>query len=527
MKRACIYFSLAVLGALLFASCKKEVFTGKREARGVWMSRYEYTGGSLQKDPEAAKAYIRSVFEKARNAKFNMIFFQVRGNGTSFYDSSFEPWAAELTGVLGKDPGWDPLAFAIGEAHRLGLELHAWINTFPIWRGKIPPIETIPRQPFLAHPEWVVCNSEGKPMTIEAPKDGYTWASPGIPAVRRYILDVVMDIVTKYDVDGIHFDYIRYPEEASSKGYSHDSISVARFESAGGNPYKLAWDHWQREQINELVFDAYNAITAAKPWVKVSAAVVGKYIGEGWSSYSAVYQDPRAWMEPGKIDFLVPMVYWERSHPTHPFDLLITQWQDRVAYNRYILPGLSTGLIAKVGWEELSAEIQDVRQKRLPGVVFFSAGGLDQMWGTLGVDEFPYWSLVPTMVWKDSIPPPAPTGLVAESSQDGIRLIWDAPGVNEPLSYVIYRSHGQQISVEDVSSIVSVTGRGDTSFVDARPGEGSWQYAVTAVDRLGNESPLSVTASIRVPVIAAGARAADGERRIPLHLARGELIWPN
>jgi uncharacterized lipoprotein YddW (UPF0748 family) len=527
MKRACVHFSLAVFVLLSLASCRKEVFTGKREARGVWMSRFEYTSAALQKDPEAAKAYIRSVFEKARKAKFNMVFFQVRGNGTSFYNSSLEPWAAELTGVLGKDPGWDPLEFAIGEAHRLGLELHAWINTYPIWRGGTSPIETTPRQPFLAHPEWVVCDSEGKPMTLDAPKDSYIWASPGIPAVRRHILDVVMDIVTKYDVDGIHFDYIRYPEESPTKGYSHDSISVSRFESAEGNPYKLAWDHWQREQINELVYDAYNAITAAKPWVKVSAAVIGKYKGSGWNSYSVVYQDPRAWMELGKIDFIVPMVYWERSHPTHPFDPLIAQWQDRVAYSRYVLPGLSTGLIAKAGWNELSAEIEDVRQKGLPGVVFFSAGGLDQIWSTLGIDEFPYWSLVPSMAWKDSVSPPAPEGLAAQASQGGIMLTWSVPTISEPLSYVIYRSPEQQISVEDVTSIVSITGRGVTSFVDAEPREGQWYYAVTALDRLGNESPPSAAAFIRVPAIAARAGTMNEEHRQTARLARGEHPWPN
>jgi uncharacterized lipoprotein YddW (UPF0748 family) len=483
MKRACIYSSLPLLVVLLLASCRKEVFTGKREARGVWMSRFEYTGTVLQKDPEAAKAYIRSVFEKARKAKFNMVFFQVRGNATSFYNSSFEPWAAELTGVLGKDPGWDPLQFAIGEAHRLGLELHAWINTFPIWRGETLPVETTPLQPLLAHPEWVVCDEDGKPMTMDAPKEGYIWASPGIPAVRQHILDVVMDIVSKYDVDGVHFDYIRYPEESPSKGYSHDSISVARFNSAWGNPFKLAWEHWQREQINEFVFDAYNAIIAAKPWVKVSAAVVGKYMGSGWNSYSVVYQDPRAWMELGKIDFIVPMVYWERSHPTHPFDPLIAQWQDRVAYDRYILPGLSTGLIAKAGWEELSAEIQDIRQKGLPGVVFFSAGGLDQ--------------------------------------------IWDPPPEREPLCYVIYRSHGQRMSIEDVSSIVSITGRDVTSFVDAKAPEGEWYYAVTAVDRLGNESALSAPVPIRVPTMAARAGTPNGESRQSLRLARRERVWQN
>ena len=207
MRRAGTYLSLAVLSILTLASCRKEVFTGKREARGVWMSRFEYTSGLLKNDPEAAKTYIRSVFEKARSAKFNMVFFQVRGNATSFYNSSLEPWASELSGTLGKDPGWDPLQFAIGEAHRLGLELHAWINTFPIWRGGVPPVETNPRQVLLEHPDWVVCDEEGKPMTEDPPKEGYIWASPGIPAVRQHILDVVKDIVARYD-RGIIIGYL-------------------------------------------------------------------------------------------------------------------------------------------------------------------------------------------------------------------------------------------------------------------------------------------------------------------------------
>ncbi len=482
--------SLVALVAILLScsGCGKEVFTGKREARGVWMSRFEYTNDSSRANPEAGKQRIRDVFEQARRAKFNMIIFQVRGNGDAFYRSAYEPWSQLLTGTLGQDPGWDPLQFAVEEAHRLGLELHAWVNTFPIWRGKTPPPESTPRSIYLEHPEWLVCDSAGTPMRLS---DGYVNISPGVPAARQHVLNVATDIAQKYDVDGIHFDYIRYPEESTNRGYSHDSISVARFNSIDGNPKKLAWDHWQREQVNQFVADAYNTITQLKPWVKMSASVIGKYRGTGWTAYSAVYQDPRAWMELGKIDFIVPMVYWQREHPTHPFVPLVTEWQDRVAYDRQVFPGLSAGLQQRFGWKEIAAEVAEVRKKGLPGVVFFSAAGLRRAWETLGVDEFPYWSNVPRLKWKDSIPPPPPVNVQATMQGNQVMVQWQAPTPDEPLIYNVYRSATPQFSVDDVHSIVFISGRNVTQFVDPSHLKESSFYAVSALDRMGNESELS------------------------------------
>ena len=481
---------LIILSFCLVIGCGREVVTGKREARGVWMSRYEYA----DKDSNIAKTKIQSTFEKARAAKFNMVFFQIRGNGDAFYKSHIEPWSEMLSDTLGKDPGWDPLAFAIDQAHRLGLELHCWINTFPIWHGTKLPQETNPKQPYLAHPEWIVCDKDGKSMTVSPGSGEYIWASPGIPAVRNHIISVVMDIIDNYDIDGIHFDYIRYPEGSTAKGYSHDSISVARFNSAEANPYKLAWDNWQREQINQFIFDAYNSITARKPWVKMSAAVVGKYMGSGWTSYYAVYQDPRRWMEVGKIDFIVPMVYWERSHPTHPFIPLITEWHDQVAFERQVLPGIAASLITKSGYNEIAEQIQETRNKGLPGVVFFSASGLEKAWEILGVSEFPYWSLVPRMPWKDSTTPPAPSKLSAISKPDGVELRWMIDSTGNSLSFIVYRSNKPEIDQDDAYNIVTVTGRNVTTFTDTHV---LWKnfskvyYAVSAVDRLGNESSLS------------------------------------
>ncbi len=487
---------VAMLVALILlpTGCDKQVFTGKREARGVWMSRFEYTGDTVAFSPEESQRRIREVFEQARRAKFNMVIFQVRGNGDAFYKSAHEPWSQRLTATLGQDPGWDPLLFASDEAHRLGLELHAWINTFPIWRGKTPPPESTPRSMYLEHPEWLVCDNDGKPMPLS---DHYVNISPGNPAARQHVLNVVFDIVEKYDIDGMHFDYIRYPENAPQQGYSHDAVSVARFNSKEGNPHGLAWDHWQREQINHFVFDAYNGIQERKQWVKMSAAVIGKYMGTGWTAYHAVYQDPRRWMEVGKIDFIVPMVYWERSHPTHPFGPLVMQWQDRVAYDRQVLSGLYIALTRRFGWQEISAQIEETRRLKLPGVVFFSAAGLSLSWEILGLTEFPYWALTPPMPWKKAEPPPAPTDVRMKQEGNAITISWQSGSDDPSHVYVVYRSESPLVDPADVTQILFVTGRGASHAVDRQPPRCAL-YAVSAVDRLGKESPLSPVVSFEM-----------------------------
>jgi uncharacterized lipoprotein YddW (UPF0748 family) len=490
------------IGMLLlsFISGCKEEFTGKREARGVWMSRFDYTQSVRSTDPEAQKAHIRHVFEQAHKARMNMIIFQVRGNADAFYRSQYEPWGSALTGTLGKDPGWDPLQYAIETAHELGLELHAWVNAFPAWRGKEPPTESTPRHSYLDHPQWIVCDSAGRPMKGG---EGYITFSPGIPGVREHIQKVVMDIVSKYDIDGIHFDYIRYPEGSNVRGYSHDSVSVARFNSQEANPYKLDFENWEREQVSIFVRNVYNAIAEAKPKVKVSCSPIGKFSGVGWSAYSVVYQDARRWMEEGKMDFVVPMVYYERSHPTHAFSLCISQWVDYATLSKkQVYPGLGAYRAEGQrgwGWDEIWAQIQIVRDSHLPGVVFFAAGSLERVWDVLGIDEFPCWANVPPMPWKDNIPPNPPKGLSATQLENGtVTLRWNPPDAAKDgetaTLYNVYRSTTPQIDISDAKNITVILPRQFAEFTDKGAKKGDrYFYCVTALDRMNNESlPTSI-----------------------------------
>jgi hypothetical protein len=237
------------------------------------------------------------------------------------------------------------------------------------------------------------------------------------------------------------------------------------------------------------VFDAYHLIQSKKPWVKLSASVIGEYTGSGWTAYEAVLQDPRRWMEVGKIDFIVPMVYWERAHATKPFIPLITEWHDRVAYDRQVLPGLAARLIDRLGWEELEAQVEAVRATGLPGVVFYSAAGLQRMWDTVGERSFPYWALTPPMPWKPGLPPEAPTEVSVSTTSGEPTLSWK-PVDGNGVSYVIYRSAGEAIDTRDVFAIVAVTGRNITS-ISLRGVEPGSFLSVAAIDRLGAEGRLS------------------------------------
>jgi hypothetical protein len=172
----------------------------------------------------------------------------------------------------------------------------------------------------------------------------------------------------------------------------------------------------------------------------------------------------------------------------------MTEWQDRAGYDRLVFPGLGARLIQSVGWGEIVAQIKEVRKRGLPGLVFFSATGLEQAWELLGTDEFPYWSLAPRSPWKDSTAPAAPTNVSAEYSSKGVVIQWKVPNASEPQNFVVYRSGKPALSREDAYSIVTVTGRNATEFIDDVPLREKMNeayYAVAAIDRLSNESPLS------------------------------------
>ncbi|MCH7818006.1 MAG: family 10 glycosylhydrolase [Candidatus Marinimicrobia bacterium] len=361
--------------------CKEELSKATiHETRGVWVTRWDYTTKINSTDPDSQKAEIHRLFKIAENSNLNSVFFQVRGAFDAYYNSNYEPWAKTLTDTLGVYPGWDPLEFAIRESKVMGLQLHAWVNVFSLWKGKTPPGSSYPQHAYHSNPEWIAVDSKGLPMKLN---DHYVYANPGNPEVRKHVLNVVLDIVRNYDIDGIHFDYIRYPENSNNFGYSKDSISISQFNSREGNPDSLEWEDWQRRNVHLFVKSVKDSVSVVKPNLALSAAVLGKYKLPGWSGYDVVYQDAVPWIEEGWLDFIVPMTYTNRKHETASFTKLIHNWNKRTGKPNSILAGIAAYRAEGKngwGWKEIAYQINDVRKEQLGGMVFFNAGALEADW---------------------------------------------------------------------------------------------------------------------------------------------------
>ena len=471
-----------LIGFSCFISGCKDKYDTKREFRGVWVSRFDFARGDY--NPEMMKNRILNAMRNIRASKMNVVIFQVRGNADAFYKSDYEPWSQMLTGNLGQDPGWDPLQFAVETAHSLGLEIHAWVNTFPIWRANDSlPAESTPRHVMLDHPEWVVCDRNGIPMQ---PKEGYISASPGNPEVTTHIKNVVMDIVKKYDIDGIHFDYIRYPEESVEKGYSGDRISMARFNSKDGNPYNLKFDDWQREQIDNFVFSVSNTVKNEKPYMKVSAAVIGSYSTSNskWNAFNSVFQNPKVWLENDKVDFILPMTYLKMDL----FSKSMEEWA-AVTSKDLVYPGLAAYKAREWGWEEIINEIKYIRETGFSGFVFFAVSSLSGVWNELKSDYAANWVNIPEDRNKHFPKPAQVQNVVVERiDRSSVKISWSIDSKNKDLYYNIYCSNKNSTDF-DASNLIYITPRSTGSCVHNTAED--FYYSVSALNRNNTEGDIS------------------------------------
>ncbi len=371
------------------------------EARGLWVNRWAFSNA----------ADVVAIMEKASQTRFNQVYFQVRGVFDAYYDSDLEPWAQRLSGVLGQDPGWDPLQTAIDEAHARGLELHAWINVFTLWDGSAKPKESTPRHMLLEHPEWVMQDSDHVPMVVG---NGYVWGTPASEALRAHNAAVVHDIGSRYDVDGIHLDRVRYP----AIQYSHDPVSEAAYQTHLAAHPETDYADWQRLQVVEQVGDIYTTLEQVAPSVALSAAVAGIYQDEwGWGGvtegYVHWYQDWRKFDELGIIDALIPMVYW-RCRDTYAawtdFRALVDSHAALTRRFLYIGSDMDAGQDAERGewrgyesWEQVESQILHTRQADVEGWVLYDYGTLNSTdyWDELAAGPFAEPAVVPFMWWKN------------------------------------------------------------------------------------------------------------------------------
>lgn len=294
---ACVTLT-AALGAGTLPD-RRSVFDADAPYRRlIWVTRWDF---SSPRD-------IERIFENIAAARFTDIFFQVRGEGTLFCKSSYEPWAWELSGRgvagVGVDPGWDPLAVAVREAHKRGIRIHAWVNTMPGWGQKDAPPKSS-GQHAARHPEWFMVDPTGYRMKATG---FYACLDPGIPAVRSHLSLLMADIVRRYEVDGVHLDYIRYPlKDEVKRDYSYNPEPLAAFKKQTGKTPAQApeqWAEFRKKQITETVRMIREATRAVNPKVELSAAVLADN-----TARASAAQEPEVWLNMGIVDAVSPMAY--------------------------------------------------------------------------------------------------------------------------------------------------------------------------------------------------------------------------
>jgi uncharacterized lipoprotein YddW (UPF0748 family) len=453
--------------------------------RAVWLT----TAGGLDwpssTDPREQQESLRAIVRSLQAANVNTIFFQVRARGDAYYASALEPRAQNLTGTLGMDPGWDPLAFILREAREAGMEVHGWFNVFKINSGR-PPQRSSPLHPELAFPSWC------------ARVEGETWLDPGYPGVRAYVLRVAMDLVRRYDLDGLHLDFVRYPGRSFP-----DDEAFARF---GG---KRSRDEWRKANIDRLVSELYDSVKAARPRLKFGAAPFGLHEDDPESrsdgAPKTVYQDAKEWLRRGTMDYVVPQVYWDTgaSRGDPDFASVMRGWT-AVGAGRHVYAGIAA--YKPDVSRQLARQIDIARQAGAQGASFFRYAHIAPPVSFEGRYSTP--ALVPPMPWKDGLPPQPPWDLTAVETPEGlVRLTWNLPRPaadgEAARRFALYRTPGTEANTADPRNLLAVIPGNRESYTDTLPVTGPSAYTVTSLDRLWNESQPVATARIAPARIAA------------------------
>ncbi len=275
-------------------------FVRRGPVRAIWVTRGDY------RTPED----IRQIMDHCRDLGLSDVIFQVRGHGTAFWDSRIEPWADELGG---RHPGYDPLAVAIREAHARDLALHGWVNVMPAWCGREAPRN--PRQLYNAHPDWFWYDQKGERQPLLQMDEGrlqpwYVSVNPCLPEVRQYLVSVFEEIARNYEIDGLHLDYIRFPNDNAPKGvdYPYDARTLALYRSQVGRApadSRELWTQWRTEQVSRIVYDTRVMMRRTRPAAKLTASVAP----DPDRAKAAHYQDGGTWAAKDWVDFLCPMNY--------------------------------------------------------------------------------------------------------------------------------------------------------------------------------------------------------------------------
>ena len=382
-----------------------------REFRAAWVATVANIDWPSKPglDAETQKAELLKLFDELKALNFNAVVLQVRPMCDAFYQSDLEPWSEFLTGTSGKSPGYDPLTFAVTQAHQRGLELHAWFNPY---RARSPAAKSDPTDRHLVKSRPDLARAYGK----------HYWLNPTDPEVSNHSLKVIADVVKRYDIDGIHMDdyFYPYPEMDDNKNEIPfpDDETWEKYQSSGG---KLSRDDWRRDAVNQFVEKLYAETKAAKPHVQVGISPFGIWRPghpegiKGFDQYGKLYADAKLWLNKGWVDYYTPQLYWPITQEAQSYTKLLNWWLTQNTEKRHLWPGLYTskmaGKIPGYTPEELGNEIRLTREVNANGNVHFSAkpmlrsAAIVKILGELYAEP----ALVPSTPWLKGTPPGSPT----------------------------------------------------------------------------------------------------------------------
>ena len=457
----------------------------KYEVRAVWLTtlggldwpkNYAHDGMGIRQQQED----LCRMLDQLKAINVNTVLFQTRVRATTAYPSDLEPWEGSLSGVPGKSPGYDVLQFAIDECHRRGMEIHAWVVAIPVGKWNT------------AGCKWI--RSRYPSVVKRIGDEGYM--NPEAAMTPDYIANICEEITTRYDIDGIHLDYIRYPETwRGSKSHEYITCIVRR--------------------VNERV-------KIHKPWVKLSCSPIGKsgnlsrYRSGGWDAYNRVAQDAQGWLRDGLMDQLYPMMYFSGNN-FYPFAI---DWQEH-SYGRTIVSGLGTYMLHPYerNWPlcEVQRQLSVTRQIGIGHCHFRTKFLLDNVKGIYdyvrSYDRHP--ALTPPMTWVHSIAPTPPSTLHVERTSEGDNLSWSGArdcSDGPYLLYNIYASTEEPVDITRAENLVAIRRPWTSLTIKRSANKPQLHYAVTAIDRYGNESePVRSISNKALPIVQSSLLPNNGK----------------
>lgn len=447
------------------------------EVRAVWLTtNWNLDWPSPGKTPDQQKKDLIRILDQLQEANFNTIFFQVRIRGDVFYKSKIEPWSPYFKKdiAVGSSASYDPLEFVIQECHKRGIECHAWFVTFPL--GSPKQVKNQGKQSIVSK-QPAMCKLH----------QGEWYLDPGNPATKTYLLSLVNEIVSNYDVDGIQFDYIRYPESAKK---FPDKDTFRKYGSG------KSLEQWRRDNITDIVSDINNFVKRQKPWVQVSCSPIGRYrnldpMRGRWTAYESVHQDAGLWLQSGRIDAVYPMLYYNETD----FNKYVDDWIS-VSDGRLVVPGLGVYrlLPSEGNWvaDDIIRQVGYTRVGKAQGQAFYRAANvLDNYKGIKDSlsNYYTYPAKLPPLKWLYNVAPNSPVDLQVYKNGEGLTVIeWQPADSSLDQTYTIYETSLENCDINDPSKIVIRGIHQNKMVLKTEDIEQGVYFSVTASDRFHNES---------------------------------------